>query len=478
MRLFRLRRSRRPGNAETPPSNSSPTMNAWMLDESGAPPIIMEEQMNARNGADGNYAVAAMKTLSDPMAQHAYDCGVADGRDRVVPESFSRYVQLSVLEEEARENLANIESQEAELHSQLTTIQEQHKSLAKLNVETENLGEQIERTKDQLKLIEGDLKMAQADRDRVRGIGFPIYATIFLVASLAFMLADVVITRKIVADALELTGQRIMGLDEGWYFAIALALLAVLLKPAYDRLVEDPYWDGRRRVFNWTIICASVLALATLVVLGVFRGTAFEAQTLGELQQQAPDADPAQTWEALRQLQEEIVRSWWGRLAFIMSGVLFAIAGAISLGISLRHFQDWWHVKKPAAKRHKDLENQRQSLQKKDDGLVSARIEKLAELRQTEAILKIGPDLVELREQLKLVKDALPDMRDRYFQIRKERISSVYTNGHSQGSQLSDSKSVKEPSKPRRKRPRPYVAIRRDIRGMLSNPIHDAGSGT
>lgn len=447
-----------------------------MLD-SVAPPRKGTGELDAKQAVDIMPDSSSMRTFTDPMVQHAYDGGVFDGRNRIEPDDFSRYLQLSIQEDEVKARLDRLEGQESELKSELDTVRQQRETLVGLTVETESLVQQIDQTTRELAETERDLEAVQTARDKVRSKGPLVYSVIFSAAAITFMLADIVITRKIVADALELTGTKIFGLDEGWYFALALALLSVLLKPAYDRLVEDPYWEGRRRVFNVTIISTSILALATLIVLGIFRGAAFEAQTIGELQQQAPNSDPVQVWDSLVRLQEEVVRSWSGKLAFIMSGVLFAIAGAISLGIGLRYFHDWKQVRRPVLKQYRGLTKKQNRLQQKLESLVSRRAEKLPILRQTEIRLEIGPSVHELNAQLELIRDALPGLQEQYSKIRQDRLASIYANGHKQGSKLRDSTLPNSASKPRPKRPRPFIAIRREIRGMFVNTNNDAVNG-
>ena len=59
---------------------------------------------------------------------------------------------------------------------------------------------------------------------------------IYLAAGITFIFGDLIISHEIVAYALNIRDNY-----EAWAFAIGLAMLSVLLKPAYDRLVEQPF---------------------------------------------------------------------------------------------------------------------------------------------------------------------------------------------------------------------------------------------
>jgi hypothetical protein len=56
---------------------------------------------------------------------------------------------------------------------------------------------------------------------------------------------------------------------EAWSFAVGLAMVSILLKPAYERLIESPYSDGEsakaKKTYAWfkgvTVVFAVVLSL-------------------------------------------------------------------------------------------------------------------------------------------------------------------------------------------------------------------------
>ncbi|WP_025763062.1 hypothetical protein [Dyadobacter tibetensis] len=185
---------------------------------------------------------------------------------------------------------------------------------------------------------------------------------IFLVAGISFIAGDLIISHEIVAYALNIRNP-----NEAWAFAIGLAMLSVLLKPAYDRLIEGPYHaissDGTQKRYARFKLILSIFAILTLTVLGWFRYEAYRTDKLKEainksvknLQLNAIDpltGTPIDSPEitdkiesALResdQLSLTLVNSPWALLSFVLSGVLFAVAGAVSLGMALPVLQAFW----------------------------------------------------------------------------------------------------------------------------------------
>ena len=199
-----------------------------------------------------------------------------------------------------------------------------------------------------------------------RAAALPEYSLVgglfFLAAGLAFLFGDLIISHEIVAYALNIRDN-----TEAWAFAVGLASVTILLKPAYDRLLEKPYranperYQVRYQRFTLTL---STFALLTLAVLGWFRYEAYRTdqqkaainksirqwqQTLAPPDDGTPTPpDPAMLTQLERQLKQvdalnlTLVNSPWAMLSFVLSGVLFAGAGAVCLGIGLPVLAAFW----------------------------------------------------------------------------------------------------------------------------------------
>ena len=111
-------------------------------------------------------------------------------------------------------------------------------------------------------------------RDRLAGL-------FFFAAGLAFVFGDLIISHEIVAYALNIRNNY-----EAWAFAIGLAMISILLKPAYDRLIEKPYTDQHtqqaRSRYAWFKVGLAGFAIVTLGILGWFRYEAYRTDKLKE----------------------------------------------------------------------------------------------------------------------------------------------------------------------------------------------------
>jgi hypothetical protein len=202
-------------------------------------------------------------------------------------------------------------------------------------------------------------KQTQSEYSLVAGL-------LFFLAGLSFVFGDLIISHEIVAYALNIRDNY-----DAWAFAIGLAMISVLLKPAYDRLIEKPYTEeytpqARTRYARFKIGLA-VFAFITLAILGWFRYEAYRTDKLKEainksvknIQLNAIPIDgttaisPQQQQQILKKVEEQLqksdelniglVNSPWALASFVLSGVLFAMAGAVSLGMGLPVLQKFWY---------------------------------------------------------------------------------------------------------------------------------------
>ncbi len=295
--------------------------------------------------------------------QHGYSNGL-EGLDQV---TYSQFLQSEAnfawLTEQIVEKKATLKDVQQRVLSNSTV---QKAAFDKLQTEVLELSVQ----KAGLNEIEEELTSSENETELLKGKRAnkaPYYSLfaglIFLLAGIAFIAGDLIISHEIVAYALNIRNP-----NEAWAFAIGLAMLSVLLKPAYDRLIEGPYHDenspkAKSRYATFKLIL-SIFAIITLLVLGWFRYEAYRTDKLKEainksvkyLQLNAVDpltGIPVTTPEltnkietALRnsdQLNLDLVNSPWALLSFVLSGVLFAIAGAVSLGMALPVLQAFWY---------------------------------------------------------------------------------------------------------------------------------------
>lgn len=301
-----------------------------------------------------------MEATNNPDFQHGYASGV-EGVDRETYEGYlSSRVNTDWLTARIAEKRADLTNAEHEL----TTVTEANRT-AYANLQTHAL--QVERLTKQVTQHEADRQALLADRDSLRqrrAKAAPEYSLLagllFLVAGISFLAGDLIISHEIVAYALNIRNP-----NEAWAFAVGLAMVSILLKPAYDRLIEQPYQqnpsqnNSRYQRFK---IALAVFSVLTLAVLGWFRYEAYRTDQLKaainkSIRQLQLNTDPTAASQTLspatlskieKRLSESselnlaLVNSPWALLSFVLSGILFALAGAVCLGIALPVLSAFW----------------------------------------------------------------------------------------------------------------------------------------
>lgn len=279
---------------------------------------------------------------------------------------------------------------------------------------------------------------------------------LYLAAGATFIAGDLIISHEIVAYALNIRNS-----FEAWAFAFGLAGVSVLLKPAYERLIEQPYLtnynEKTKKIHGYFQIILFVISISTLAILGWFRYEAYKTDKLKEainreiktLQlETSPIISGGETLVnpilsqkieqkllEFNQLNQKLVNSPWALLSFVLSGVLFAVAGAICLGISFPILHVFWKrwlqlnpVKNRALRRIKRNNKKLINIKKpwfKAKTALAFEDEKLNLLpdidQQKEHINKIIQELFNINEKLKLAKESA-------------RVST-YNEGYDAGSQ-------------------------------------------
>ena len=255
--------------------------------------------------------------------------------------------------DETKLSLENSRLEKLEILKQKQEILIEYEEQNHLTAQLEN---EIAEKKNRIAEIKELKKQNQSPYPMLAGI-------IYLAAGITFIFGDLIISHEIVAYALN-----IRNTFEAWAFALGLAGVSILLKPAYERLIEQPYLTqvntSSKRAHGYFQLVLVLISIGTLSILGWFRYEAYKTDKLKEainreiksLQLEAtPLISGGQTVEnplltqkieqKLREydaLNQQLVNSPWALLSFVLSGVLFAIAGAICLGIAFPVLQVYW----------------------------------------------------------------------------------------------------------------------------------------
>ena len=396
-----------------------------------------------------------MEPTNNPDFRHGYASGV-EGVDRG---TYEGYLSSQVSTDWIADRIAEKRAELTLTDQQIAEATEANRT-AYAALQTHAL--QVERLAKQVKQRETNRLALETDRDALRvrrAKASPEYSLLagllFLVAGISFLAGDLIISHEIVAYALN-----IRDANEAWAFAVGLAMVSILLKPAYDRLVEGPYLENpvqNRPRYERFKVTLSVFALLTLAVLGWFRYEAYRTDQLKaainksvrQLQLNTdPLGQPSATTQTLdastlakieKQLSESselnlaLVNSPWALLSFVLSGILFALAGAVCLGIALPILSAFWFRWLQADPKLWKLRRRMKRL----DADITPLETQLAEQRTHQNVLQHDLDLLpaldEFRQQRRAIIAAINDLlADLKLSQTDSRISN-FNDGYGQG---------------------------------------------
>ena len=296
---------------------------------------------------------------------------------------------------------------------------------------------------------------------------------LILVAALAFISADFIISLTVVSTQLLLDGEifgesKIFGFNPSpFIFALALAAIPFLLKPAYDRLIEQPYkLNKNKNYFNVLIILVALAAFGLLVNTGYVRLKDFE--DLEKIEETNANGNGggmdliSQPEPQLPSISEK--PNNFIAFVVIISGVLFALGGAILLGMGLPELRK--RVKRAWLKIVLKI-NHRQIR------LADKKIEKLLELHafydRDEAKHCQGMSLDEkwkmLMEEMEKTEIDLAEFKKLRTEKLKHFQRKIHDYGHQMASEFSESNLKKQGLHyiNQKTSPRPYILLRNNI---------------
>lgn len=295
---------------------------------------------------------------------------------------------------------------------------------------------------------------------------YPLLAgIIYFAAGVVFLFGDLIISHEIVAYALNIRNNM-----EAWAFACGLAGVTLLLKPAYERLIEEPYLknptERSKKIHGYFQTALVVISVVTLSVLGWFRYEAYKVDKLKAginseikslqlaatplIQGTETVTDPALTQKIETKMKEvdalnkELVTSNWALLSFVLSGVLFAIAGAICFGIAFpilsSYWKRWlWH--NPAINRsNRRIRKLRTHLADASRPL----FESASQRELHERKMEILPDLSELKQELRRLEENAALLAEKIKLAMEASRVSLYNSGYDSGATHKEGLSAEE----------------------------------
>jgi uncharacterized small protein (DUF1192 family) len=388
-----------------------------------------------------------------PDYQHGYTGGI-EGVDRG---SYEGYLSSFVSNEWVIERLSEKKTELAELRqTQNEIIAKRKVSFDSLQGHLLGLNQTSKRTYEVQQAVaetEQETKFLKEKRANSATHYSLLAGFIFLLAGISFIFGDLIISHEIVAYALNIRNS-----NEAWAFAIGLAMISVLLKPGYDRLIEGPYQTDNsphiKKRYGRFKVALSIFSVATLLVLGWFRYEAYRTDKLKEAINKsiknlqlnaidpltgAPINSPELTDKIEAALRDSdslnliLVNSPWALLSFVLSGVLFAVAGAVSLGMALPVLQSFWYRWLQIDPRLWRLRRRHRKLMKQLNAEEKVLSEQLAQKNIMENDLSVFPSLDELKEKEKALRKEIEQLEEeRKLALTDTRIHA-YNDGHARG---------------------------------------------
>ena len=383
--------------------------------------------------------------------QHGYASGLA-GVERG---TYEGYLSSQVSTDWLTGRIADKQRELTDLDRQIAETRAANQTLY-ADLQTHAL--QVERLSKRVSQREADRLTLETDRDNLRerrAKAAPDYSLLagllFLVAGISFLAGDLIISHEIVAYALNIRDP-----NEAWAFAVGLAMVSILLKPAYDRLIETPYLENpaqNRSRYERFKITLAVFSVLTLAVLGWFRYEAYRTDQLKaainkSIRQLQLNTDPTAATQTLdattlnkieRQLNESgalnlaLVNSPWALLSFVLSGILFALAGAVCLGIALPVLSAFWFRWLQADVKLGKLRRRLRRLEKELTPIDAQLTEQCTRQNVLQHSLKLLPALDELREQRRTLTTELSDWLAELKLARTDSRISNFNDGYDQG---------------------------------------------
>jgi hypothetical protein len=301
-----------------------------------------------------------------PDYQHGYKSGVQNTDPAIYEGYLSSQVHYDWLSQRIDEKRTEIQRINAETVLTTDRFKKAFDSLQSFVQEVEKADSRVIDLTAQCQTIDDENDRLRKRRLQTQSEYSLLAGLLFFVAGLSFVLGDLIISHEIVAYALNIRNNY-----EAWAFAVGLAMISILLKPVYDRLIEKPYTDEHsatsRTRYAWFKGALGIFAIITLGILGWFRYEAYRTDKLKEainkavknIQLNATPLDPTmaiapeQQRDILQKIEQQLqkseelnlglVNSPWALASFVLSGILFAIAGAVSLGMALPVLQNFWY---------------------------------------------------------------------------------------------------------------------------------------
>jgi hypothetical protein len=395
--------------------------------------------------------------MNEEYQNEDFQHGFRSGTEDMDKETYEGFLDSQVNYEYFQERIMDKKEEISEINEQVTTVTSEKKELFRElqehTAQVNSLQSKKNHTAKEVGQINGKIEVVGAKKAAHKTPYALLAGVLYLLAGIAFVAGDLIISHEIVAYALNIRNN-----VEAWAFAVGLASLSILLKPAYERLVEQPYLNDynakTKRIYGYFQTFLVVFAVGTMVVLGWFRYEAYKTDKLKDginkqiqaLQLDSQPIDPTQPvdnqalifkmdekLQAFDNLNMTLVNSTWALLSFVLSGVLFAIAGAICLGIAFPILHTFWYRWLQAEPAINRLTKRRKKLESKEADVDTDLFEAQKQQVIAQNAIDILPDLAELKSRKIELRAAIEELLNKSRKYDIDRRIYTYSDGYETG---------------------------------------------
>ncbi|MDJ1473206.1 hypothetical protein [Xanthocytophaga flava] len=371
--------------------------------------------------------------------------GLDNGKLDLEKKHYESFLSSQVLYNQSIEKLQNRKSELARLETELQEAQKESAQwIEKSQQHTHHIPlkeQQADRLRDTANKAGIEKEQLRELRKNTRNDNPFLIGLFYVLAGLLFITGDLIISKDIVAYAFGFKG------FEAWSFAGGLAALSLLLKPAYERLIEHYYQEGKYKRYIYFKMVLLFFALTTMAVLGLYRYDAFRVDKMKAflnneatyLQSGAGTNSPTliAKLDSLRrqriQLNEELLNDPWGAWSFVLTGILFAVSGAVCLGVGTPIVQTYWKRWVQIPIRIGQMKRLEKRTQKELEKVETQLSQEKAQKAISENHLAMFSKPEELQSEIKTVRAEIRDLTDQQGLYDVERRVSQYNDGYVRG---------------------------------------------
>lgn len=387
--------------------------------------------------------VAPAPTIIPPPGNviYIYSHGFTNGVYRIEPDkdSFERFLEHCNLLDRIKDQRELMEKAIGEMELKLDAATNAYAADTSILIEKEKLAENVsvslaELEQQRMRKEQKETVLVAQIKETVAEYSW-VPACLYFSAGITFIAADISITKQITSWGFDMGGW------QGWIFAIGLAFTAFLIKPIVDRMLEKPFHAAGfklKTLYKCVLLGITAVGLIMLYFLGQFRADSEIAKNdLAELTARLATLNPNSTQFQTCQrqydaIQKALDRNSMGQAGLILSGMLFAVGGAVCLSVSFGSLKQlitrYWIL--PFRIRRVKKESSMWA-----DKILAVRAEHTAiKTEQVKAEKRISKsEIPVLKEELNKLKGERSVLITEFYQVQCEKERALYLDGKNKG---------------------------------------------